>query len=92
MKKSYKVIGMSCGSCTSAVEKALVEIPGISNAVASLPHTAEVEMSEEVSLETLQKSLSKKGKYTIVDDEFPFTNIKSKGDASCCGEDSSCDE
>lgn len=69
MKKEFELGGMSCGACVSHVKKALLQIPGITEAEVLLqPQRAVLTMSKPINLDELQTQLSKAGNYTIKED------------------------
>lgn len=83
MKQTFKINGMSCGSCKQTVEKALQRVDGITSAQVSLnPPEAIIEKADAVTLDQLNAALSKAGNYSIGEDE-PSSPKKSKG--GCCG-------
>lgn len=64
MKHTYKITGMTCGSCKASVEKSLSNIDNITNVEVNLEKgEAEVTMSNHVATETLKKALPEK--YTL---------------------------
>lgn len=64
MKQTYKISGMTCSSCKSAVEKSLNAIDKVTNVAVDLEKKeAIVTMSTHVELKILQEALS--SKYTI---------------------------
>ena len=66
MKKEFELAGMSCGGCVSHVKKALLQIPGITEAEVLLqPQRAVLTMSKPINVDELQTQLSKTGNYTI---------------------------
>ncbi|MGB0881690.1 MAG: heavy-metal-associated domain-containing protein [Vicingaceae bacterium] len=59
IKKELKVEGMSCGHCTAAVERLLIEVDGVQSATASLPSNVVVEFDEnKTSIEGLKKTIN----------------------------------
>lgn len=59
MKKTINIEGMSCGHCTSSVEKALRAIPGVTEASVDLASkTATIEAGNDVSDDILKKSIT----------------------------------
>ncbi|MGZ0017721.1 heavy-metal-associated domain-containing protein [Yeosuana sp. AK3] len=84
MKQTYKINGMSCGSCQQTVEKAIQGVNGVTTAHVNLnPPEAIIEKDDTVTLDQLNAALTKAGKYSIGEDE-PSSLQKSKG-GSCCG-------
>ncbi|PWG04940.1 heavy-metal-associated domain-containing protein [Polaribacter aquimarinus] len=64
MKHTYKITGMTCGSCKASVEKSLSNIDNITNVEVNLEKgEATITMEKHVKVEELQKSLATK--YTI---------------------------
>jgi copper chaperone CopZ len=83
MKQTFKINGMSCGSCKQTVEKALQGVNGVTSAQVSLnPPEAIIEKADAVSLDQLNAALLKVGNYSIGEDA-PSSFQKSKG--GCCG-------
>ncbi len=59
MKKEFELSGMSCGGCVSHVKKALLQIPGVTEAEVQLqPQRAIVTMSKNIDVAELQTQLS----------------------------------
>lgn len=84
MKQTFKINGMSCGSCKQTVEKALQEVTGVSSVQVSMsPPEAIVEKADSVTLNQLNAALSKAGNYSI-GEEDPSSTQKAKG-GCCCG-------
>jgi copper chaperone CopZ len=84
MKKTFKINGMSCGSCKQTVEKALQGVNGVTSVQVSLnPPEAIIEKADSITLDQLNATLSKAGNYSIGEDETSSTQ-KSKG-GCCCG-------
>ena len=66
MKKEYQLSGMSCGGCVSNVKRALLQLPGVTEAGVYLhPQRAILTMSKFMDVDKLQAQLSKAGRYTI---------------------------
>lgn len=64
MKHTYKISGMTCGSCKASVEKSLNDLDKVTNIVVNLENEeAIITMNSHIEVETLQKALS--SKYTI---------------------------
>ena len=64
MKHTYTVTGMTCNGCKTSVEDALNSIESVVHATVDLENKeAEVEMTEHISLQELQKAIP--SKYTI---------------------------
>jgi len=82
MKQTFKVNGMSCGSCKQTVEKSLQGVAGVTSAQVSFnPPEAIIEKADSVTLSQLNAALSKAGNYNIVEDE---TSSPQKGKGGCC--------
>ncbi|TBN02719.1 heavy metal transporter [Hyunsoonleella flava] len=66
MKHTYTVTGMTCNGCRASVEDKLNALPEVKHASVSLEAAeATVEMSQHISIETLQNALP--NKYTILE-------------------------
>lgn len=66
MKKSISIEGMSCGHCSSAVEKALRAVPGVTSVSVDLAaKQASVEAGDSVSDEALKTAVTNAG-YQVV--------------------------
>jgi copper chaperone CopZ/uncharacterized membrane protein HdeD (DUF308 family) len=77
MKHVYKISGMTCGNCAAKVKLALESIPEVNSAeVAHETGTTNVEMSAHVPNITIEKAISAKGNYHLVND----SNFKAKAD------------
>ncbi len=64
MTHTYKITGMTCGSCKASVEKSLESIDNVTNVEVNLEKgEAEVTMSSHVTTETLKSALPEK--YTL---------------------------
>ncbi|ULC59247.1 cation transporter [Flaviramulus sp. BrNp1-15] len=64
MKHTYTVTGMTCNGCRTSVEDALSKLPGVTKASVDLEKSeATIEMSQHISIDTLQKAIS--NKYSI---------------------------
>src|SRR5690606_30538032 len=62
MKHTYSISGMTCNGCRSHVEKALSEIPGVTDVEVDLEKAqAEIEMEKHISLKTFQEKLEQDG-------------------------------
>ncbi|GLB51465.1 hypothetical protein NBRC110019_05040 [Neptunitalea chrysea] len=58
MKHTYKVTGMTCMGCSSFVERALNDLEGVTKAAVDLEKAeAQIEMTEHIPIETLQKEI-----------------------------------
>ena len=55
-----KIDGMSCGHCTAAVEKALKELPGLTNVVVNL-EKKQASYDGEIASELVAEAISKIG-------------------------------
>ncbi|HEY9220003.1 MAG TPA: heavy-metal-associated domain-containing protein [Lutibacter sp.] len=66
MKQTFKINGMSCGSCWQTVEKALLVVDGVSSLQVSLnPPEAIIEKADSVTLDHLNSALLKADNYSI---------------------------
>lgn len=65
MKYTHQIEGMSCKGCRKKVEDALNTIGGLSSVVSLDPPMATVTTSSPISVDILQKELSKVGNYKI---------------------------
>ena len=66
MNKEFELAGMSCDGCVSHVKKALLQIPGVTDAEVQLhSQRAVLTMSKPINVDELQSQLSKSGLYTI---------------------------
>jgi len=84
MKQTFKINGMSCGSCKQTVEKSLQGVDGVTSVQVSMsPPEAIIEKADSVTLNQLNSALSKAGNYSIGEDQ-PTTSQKNKG-GCCCG-------
>ena len=78
MKHTYKITGMTCGSCKSSVEKSLRNIDEVSDVEVNLENQeATITMNSHIKVTELQKSLA--SKYTITQKEVKnvFTSTQS---------------
>lgn len=58
MKKTMKIEGMMCGHCEARVQKCLLAIEGVKEAIVSHETgTAEVHMDADIDNEVLQKAV-----------------------------------
>jgi len=64
-EKILQIKGMSCGHCSARVEKALNSIDGVEATVDLPSNTAKLELSKEVSYETLKATVDNIG-YEVV--------------------------
>lgn len=68
MKHTYKITGMTCGSCKASVENSLGSIEEVTNVEVNLENQeATVTMNSHIEVPELQKALS--SKYTITEKE-----------------------
>ncbi|MCL2094038.1 MAG: cation transporter [Treponema sp.] len=66
MKTLLKIEGMSCENCVKHVKEALEALEGVSSAQVSLDeHSAEVEHSDQVSLDLLNETVEEAGYQTV---------------------------
>ncbi|SER06696.1 Heavy-metal-associated domain-containing protein [Hyunsoonleella jejuensis] len=83
MKHTYTVTGMTCNGCKASVEDALNALPEVSNASVNLETSeATIEMSEHISINILQNTLS--DKYSISEKNIfnnaPEVRVEDKSD------------
>lgn len=71
MKKTYKVLGMSCISCVQKIENQLNAVYGISTQINLQKQEVEISSSEEIDLDYLNKELEKVGNYILQDPDQP---------------------
>jgi cation transport ATPase len=77
MKHTYKISGMTCGSCKASVEKSLNNLDEVTNVVVNLENEeAIVTMNSPIEVETLQKALSSKYIISIKDRKNVFALIE----------------
>lgn len=70
MTHTYLISGMTCSNCLANVKSALLKIPQVLAADISLnPGKATIQMSEHISLNTLQQAISPGLKYVISEDQ-----------------------
>ncbi|MGK5053540.1 heavy metal translocating P-type ATPase [Janthinobacterium sp. RB2P8] len=82
--QALAIEGMSCASCVGRVEKALVAVPGVTQASVNLAtEVAKVTSSTPIPLATLQAAVEKAG-YTVAQREIDL-NIAGMTCASCVG-------
>ena len=78
MKHTFKISGMTCGSCKARVEDTLKTVEGVIQVSVNLENAeAEIEMRNHIALETFKTALS--DKYTISEVE---KNIFSQGETT----------
>ncbi len=66
MEKVLFIEGMVCGNCVKHVQKALTEIEGVNDALVELEsETAKVQLSKDVSDDTLRSAITEAG-YTVI--------------------------
>jgi len=78
MKHTYKITGMTCGSCKASVENSLRDIDDVSDVEVNLENQeATITMDKHIDIVELQKSLA--SKYTITQKEIKnvFTSTQS---------------
>lgn len=64
MTHTYRITGMTCGSCEAKVKSALLSLPTVTNADVTRTG-ATITMEKHISLNDLQSSIGAKGNYTI---------------------------
>jgi copper chaperone CopZ len=78
MTHTYKVKGMTCGSCEAKVKSNLLMIPGVTAAeVSKESQSAVITMEKHISLSAFQNALDKK--YTITAAEHNEASEQAKG-------------
>jgi copper chaperone len=59
IQHTYRIGGMSCGGCVSAVKQKLSSVPGVISVQVDLgKKEAEITSSEEIKTDTLRRALS----------------------------------
>jgi len=77
MKHTYKISGMTCGSCKASVEKSLNDLDEVTNVVVNLENEeAIVTMNSPIEVETFQKALSSKYTISIKEHKNVFASIE----------------
>jgi cation transport ATPase len=80
MKHTYKILGMTCGSCKSSVENSLNGLDKVTNAVVNLEkEEAIVIMNSPIEVETLQKALPSKYTISIKGHKNVFASTQNSG-------------
>ncbi len=87
MKRSYKIKGMHCASCATAVEKALGNVEGIKKANVNIAtEKASVEAEDDISHDSLKKAVQDAG-YDVEEEdsgaEKSVFKVKGMSCASC---------
>jgi cation transport ATPase len=73
MKHTYQISGMTCNGCRSDVEKRLLAVPGVKEAVVTLENEqAVVLMDTFIAVDIFQEALPKK--YSVTEKENVFKN------------------
>ncbi|MFN0082611.1 MAG: heavy-metal-associated domain-containing protein [Ferruginibacter sp.] len=68
MTHTYKVTGMTCGSCEAKVKGSLLMLPNITEVqVSKDTHSATITMEKHIALPTLQSALDKRYSITAID-------------------------
>lgn len=67
MKKTYKVLGMTCSGCQAMVQRKLNEMEGIDASVNLEKGTADIESTRHYSLQELRDWIAPLGHYDIVE-------------------------
>ncbi|SMD32342.1 Cu2+-exporting ATPase [Reichenbachiella faecimaris] len=76
MKHTYQITGMSCNGCKSHVEEALLQIPQVKSVSVDLKAgKANVEMSEDISLDKLQETLAN-AQYDIFPEDHEVEDLQ----------------
>lgn len=77
MKYTYKISGMTCGSCKASVEKSLNDLDEVTNVVVNLENEeAIVTMNSPIEVEIFQKALSSKYRISIKEHKNVFASIE----------------
>ncbi|MBC7934201.1 MAG: cation transporter [Rhizobacter sp.] len=77
MTHTYKLIGMTCGSCEAKVKSSLLMLPNVTEVAVSKDHqTATISMDKHIALSTFQNALDKK--YAITASEHNETAEQAK--------------
>ena len=80
MKHTYKISGMTCGSCKASVEKSLNNLDEITNVVVNLENEETiVTMNSPIKVETLQKALPSKYKISMKGHKNVFASTQNSG-------------
>lgn len=70
--KMYRVEGMNCGGCLSAVKSAIKSVPGVIEAQVQLSEPeAIISMENDISQDVFQQAVSAAGRYAIAEMEEP---------------------
>ncbi len=69
MTHQYQVTGMTCNGCVAKVKSELLKHTEILSAEVNLPDTAVITMNKHITLNELQQTISKEGRYIIKEDE-----------------------
>jgi cation transport ATPase len=78
MKHTYKISGMTCGSCKVSVEKSLNDLDDVTNVVVNLEkEEAIITMRNHIEVETLQKTLSSKYAISMKEHKNVFASTQS---------------
>ena len=78
MKHTYKISGMTCGSCKASVEKSLNDLDDVTNVVVNLEkEEAIITMRNHIEVETLQKTLSSKYAISMKEHKNVFASTQS---------------
>jgi cation transport ATPase len=77
MKYTYKISGMTCGSCKASVEKSLNDLDEVTNVVVNLENEeAIVTMNSPIEVEIFQKALSSKYRISIKEHKNVFASTE----------------
>lgn len=78
MTHTYKVTGMTCGSCEAKVKSSLLMLPNVTEVqVSKEKQSATITMDKHIALSTFQNALDKK--YSITAEEHNETAEQAKG-------------
>jgi len=72
VKRSFRVEGMHCASCSQAVESALLRVPGVATAAVNLvAETATVEVAADVDVKSLAAAVERAGYHVVLGEPRP---------------------
>lgn len=78
MTHTYKVIGMTCGSCEAKVKSSLIMLPNVTDVeVSKEKQSAIITMDKHISLSTFQNALDKKYSITAIEHNETAEQAKS---------------
>ena len=78
MTHTYKITGMTCGSCEARVKSSLLMLPGVTEVVVSKEkQTAVISMDKHIALSSFQKALDEKYYITAIEQNETAEQAKS---------------